>query len=107
LCNYFYEDGTRISARYKCFAEEIGRKTTDSAEKIKKHLKKSHFIYDATEEQFLNKSLHKLDSFLSFSTAVSILEVSILNIFSSMNEVNERRFPTLRPFDYLMGMQRI
>jgi hypothetical protein len=34
--------------------------------KNKKHLKKSHFIYDATEEQFLNK-FHKLDSFLSFS----------------------------------------
>jgi hypothetical protein len=30
----FYEDGTRISANSdKCFAEEIGRKTTDSAEK--------------------------------------------------------------------------
>jgi hypothetical protein len=24
-----------------------------------------------------------------------------------MNEVNERRFPTLRPFDYLIGMQLI
>jgi hypothetical protein len=34
LCNYF-EDGTRISANSdKCFAEEIGRKTTDSTEKI-------------------------------------------------------------------------
>jgi hypothetical protein len=42
--------------------------------KNKKTFKKSHFIYDATEEQFLNKSLHKLDSFLSFSTAVSILK---------------------------------
>jgi hypothetical protein len=101
LCNYF-EDGTRISANSdKCFAEEIGRKTTDSAEK-KKHLKKSHFIYDATEEQFLNKSLHKLDSFLSFSTAVSILKFPFLNIFSSMNEVNEKAFSdskTIRLFN--------
>jgi hypothetical protein len=70
LCNYFY-DGTRISANsdINVFAEEIGRKTTDSAEKNKK-TKKSHFIYDATEEQFLKKT----DSFLSFSTAVSILK---------------------------------
>jgi phytoene desaturase len=104
LCNYFYEDGTRISANrdVNVFADEIGRKTTDSADKIKKHLKKSHFIYDATEEQFLKKSLHKLDSFLSFSTAVSILKFPFLNIFSSMNEVNEKAFSdskTIRLFN--------
>ena len=38
LCNYFYEDGTRISANsdIAVFADEIGKKTTDSAEQIKK-----------------------------------------------------------------------
>jgi len=94
LCNYFYEDGTRISAHsdIAVFADEIGRKTTDTAEKIKKHLKKSKFIYQATEEQFLNKSLHKISSFLSFSTLASILKLPFLNIFSSMNQVNESAF---------------
>jgi hypothetical protein len=74
LCNYFYEDGTRISANSDI---NVLLKKSEEKQPIqlknKKHLKKSHFIYDATEEQFLNKSLHKLDSFLSFSTAVSIL----------------------------------
>jgi phytoene desaturase len=94
LCNYFYEDGTRISANsdIAVFADEIGRKTTDTAEKIKKHLKKSKFIYEATEEQFLNKSLHKISSFLSLSTLTSILKLPFLNIFSSMNQVNESAF---------------
>ncbi len=36
LCNYFYEDGTRISAHsdIDVFAKEIERNTTDSAEKV-------------------------------------------------------------------------
>jgi phytoene desaturase len=94
LCNYFYEDGTQISAHadINLFAEEIERKTNDSAKKIKQHLAKSQFIYNATEEQFLNKSLHKISSFLSISTARALLKLPFLNIFKSMNKVNEEAF---------------
>ncbi len=94
LCNYFYEDGTRISAHkdIKRFADEIDRNTEDSAEKVIKHLNKSKFIYGATEEQFLNRSLHKIGSFLSFKTLTSIVKLPFLNIFSSMNQVNEKAF---------------
>ncbi|UAM99428.1 phytoene desaturase [Polaribacter litorisediminis] len=104
LCNYFYEDGTRISANanINIFAEEIEKKTNDSADKVIKHLKKSEFIHKATEEQFLNKSLHKINSFLSFSTVTSILKLPFLNIFSSMNKVNEKAFidsKTIRLFN--------
>ena len=104
LCNYFYEDGTRISANsdIAIFADEIERKTTDSAVQVKKHLEKSKFIYVATEELFLNKSLHKLRSFVSFSTLVSIVKLPFLNIFSAMNQVNEKEFTdskTIRLFN--------
>lgn len=104
LCNYFYEDGTRISASsdIAIFADEIERKTTDSAEKVKKHLRKSKFIYGVTKEQFLNKSLHKIDSFLSLSTLFSVFKLPFLNIFSSMNQVNKKAFSdskTIRLFN--------
>lgn len=104
LCNYFFEDGTRIYAHSDIhrFAEEIGEKTSDCAKKVKKHLKKSEFIYKATNEQFLNRSLHKIKSFLSFSTFVSILKLPFLNIFSSMHQVNSSRFSdskTIRLFN--------
>jgi phytoene desaturase len=104
LCNYFYEDGTRISASadIDVFADEIERKTTDSAERVKKHLKKSKFIYGTTEEQFLNKSLHKIGSFISFSTIASVVKLPFLNIFSSMNQVNKKAFndsKTIRLFN--------
>jgi phytoene desaturase len=104
LCNYFYEDGTRISAHsdIRKFAQEIDKKTKDSAHQVIKHLKKSEFIHKATEEQFLNKSLHKLSSFLSFSTVKSIFKLPFLNIFSSMHQVNEKTFTdskTIRLFN--------
>jgi phytoene desaturase len=104
LCNYFYEDGTRISANsdIATFAKEIEENTTDSADKVIKHLEKSAFIHKATEEQFLNKSLHKISSFLTFSTLTSIFKLPFLNIFSSMNQVNEKAFTdskTIRLFN--------
>jgi phytoene desaturase len=104
LCNYFYEDGTQISASadIDAFAAEIELKTTDSALKVKKHLKKSAFIYEVTKEQFLNKSLHKVASFLSISTLISVAKLPFLNIFSSMNQVNENTFSdskTIRLFN--------
>jgi phytoene desaturase len=104
LCNYFFEDGTKISANanIEVFAEEIAKKTTDSAASIKKHLKKSKFIYSATEEQFLNKSLHKLSSFLSVSTLLSIFKLPFLNIFNSMDQANRKAFKdskTIRLFN--------
>ncbi|HUH74657.1 MAG TPA: 1-hydroxycarotenoid 3,4-desaturase CrtD [Chitinophagales bacterium] len=104
LCNYFYEDGTRISASsdIDAFADEIERNTTDSAEKVKKHLKKSAFIYKATQDQFLNKSLHKIQSFFSLSTLKAVFKLPFLNIFSSMNQVNENAFKdskTIRLFN--------
>ncbi len=104
LCNYFYEDGTQIvaSADIDNFAAEMELKTNDSAEAVKKHLEKSAFIYDVTHEQFLNKSLHKVTSFLSFSTLIAIFKAPFLNIFSSMNDVNENTFrdtKTIRLFN--------
>ena len=104
LCNYFYEDGTRIEASsdIATFANEIELKTTDSAESVIKHLQKSKFIYQVTEEQFLRKSLHKINSFLSLSTLKSIFKLPFLNIFSSMNKVNESTFTdskTIRLFN--------
>ncbi|WP_299060658.1 1-hydroxycarotenoid 3,4-desaturase CrtD [uncultured Polaribacter sp.] len=104
LCNYFYEDGTQVSANsdINIFANEIANKTEDSSDSVLKHLEKSKYIYNATEEQFLNKSLHKISSFLSLSTLKSIFKLPFLNIFSSMNQVNENAFKdskTIRLFN--------
>ena len=94
LCNYFFEDGTVIhsSANSNKFSQEIENKTIDSSKTIKKHLKKSAFIYNATSTLFLTKSLHKIGSYFSLNTLLSILKLPFLNIFKTMNGANKARF---------------
>jgi phytoene desaturase len=94
ICNYFFEDGTIIKAHADPlkFAQEIENKTTDSKSKVLAHLKKSAFIYQTTNQLFLNKSLHKLKSYLSLNTFVSFLKLPFINPFKTMDEVNKKQF---------------
>jgi phytoene dehydrogenase-like protein len=88
VCNYFYEDGTRISAfadRDK-FAEEMSAKTEDSAESIIQFLEKSKNIYEITNSVFLQRSLHKWTNYLSWRTLKSVLRFPQIDAFRSMNK---------------------
>ena len=92
VCRYFYEDETIIKGwgNSEKFADEIYSKLKIPNNKIIKHLKKSKFIFNATNKLFLEKSLHKISTYLSFNTFKSILKLPFLNINKSMNKVNEK-----------------
>lgn len=94
LCHYFYEDGTRIMAHsdVSTFAQEVAAKTGESEQTVIKHLEKSRFIYDTTSTLFLTKSLHRWQTYASVNTLVSALKIPFLNIFKTMDEVNQIRF---------------
>ena len=91
-CIYFFEDGTKITgySNLKKFAMEVFKKTKTPAKYIFKHLKKSKFIYNATKFIFLEQSLHKISTYISFNTLISFLKIPFLNIFKSMNSVNKK-----------------
>ena len=91
-CIYFFEDGTKITgySNLKKFAMEVFKKTKTPAKYIFKHLKKSKFIYNATKFIFLEQSLHKISTYISFNTLISFLKIPFLNIFKSMNRVNKK-----------------
>jgi phytoene desaturase len=94
VCNYFYEDGTRISAfadRNK-FAEEIAAKTEDSAESIIQFLENSKNIYEITNSVFLQRSLHKWSSYFSWQTFKSLIRFPQIDAFRSMNKSIESYF---------------
>jgi phytoene desaturase len=94
ICNYFYEDGTRIHAFAdpNLFSEEIANKTNDSASSVLDFLKKSAEIYEITNPVFLQRSLHKLRSYLNFGTLKSLFRFPKIDAFRSMNLANEARF---------------
>ncbi len=90
VCRYFYEDGTIIQGwgDGNKFAEEVELKLGVDAKLIKKHLDKSAYIFGATNHLFLEKSLHKIKSYLNPETFFSLFKLPFLNINQSMNDVN-------------------
>lgn len=104
VCRYFYEDGTRINAwadKYR-FAEEIKNNTQDSAASVLKFLDKSADIYNITNHIFLEKSLHKVGSYLNLKTAKSVLRFPQIDPFRTMDQANQAFFKdskTIRLFN--------
>ena len=104
ICRYFYEDGTRINAFADPirFSEEIAAKTSDTAASVIGFLDKSKEIYEITNPVFLERSLHKIRSYLNFRTLKSVFRFSKIDAFRSMNEAVEDRFhdsKTIRLFN--------
>ena len=93
-CRYFYEDGTSIVAHAKAtdFAKEVYEKTRVSKRTIIEYIKHNTFVFNSTSHLFLEKSLHKLTSYLSLKVFYSFLKIPFLNLFSSMNKVNNKKF---------------
>lgn len=94
ITRYFYPDGTQIQAYSdpKAFAQEIANQTSESSINVLNLLTKGAELYDITSHVFLERSLHKLGTYLRLDTLKSILRVHRLNAFQTMNHANEDDF---------------
>jgi phytoene desaturase len=94
ICNYFYEDGTTLSAYpdKEKFATEVQNKLGETKESVYEQLKYSATAYELIGELFMEQSLHKLSNFLNLKTAKAILNIGKLKLNKTMNEVNKARF---------------
>ena len=90
ICNYFYSDGTSLTAYsdVEKFIREAVSKTGVEEKILRNHLNKSRFIFDATSHLFIERSLHKISSYLRFQTFLSILKLPFLDIFKTMDDSN-------------------
>ena len=93
-CQYFWEDGTSLKAYADLhfFAEEVQRILGEPAASIGEALQHSAFIYDSLSPLFMNRSLHKLDTWTNPRALKSYLRMGKLGIFSTMNEANRKQF---------------
>jgi phytoene desaturase len=91
-CNYFWEDGTRLCAfsDKKKFANEVKNKLGVPTHRLLKYLKKAEKKYNLTKTIFLEKSLHKLSTFLTTDTLKAIASLNLFQITKSLNDVNEK-----------------
>ncbi|WP_298542062.1 1-hydroxycarotenoid 3,4-desaturase CrtD [uncultured Aquimarina sp.] len=94
VCNYFYEDGTRFSALAdaKKFANEAGKIFNVEETEVLRYFKNSKLKYDLTSSLFLEKSLHKLTTYLSFDTIKAITRIGSLGINTNLHHLNSNSF---------------
>lgn len=92
VCQYFWEDGDRLTAWADTtrFMLEIERKLYVPGNVLKKALIDSRRKYFATGRIFLEKSLHRLDTWMTKDVAKAVVQIPLLNLFTTMNHVNER-----------------
>lgn len=98
ICRYFYEDGLRLTAKadLNAFAREIETKTQSTAAEVEKFLKKSATIYDVTHKVFLERTLHKLKSYLHWDTLKSVFRFGQIDAFRTQQQANNSFFKDAR-----------
>ncbi len=94
ICNYFWEDGTRfvVSADKNTFVTDLVNTFQVSKDSIENYLTRNEEKYNLTSGIFLEKSLHKLKTYLSFSTLKAFALSYKLDINQSLNETNKVHF---------------
>lgn len=96
ICNYFYPDGTRLSSSSdaETFARELEEKLGEPRRNTLNYLRGIQQIYDLTKEVFLFRSLHRLSTYLRFSTLKSVLQLHRLKVWKTMHQANKEQFVT-------------
>lgn len=94
LCNHFYEDGSRLTAYADedRFAKEITTVTGETSAAIKKHNDNSRGIYNITNHVFLERSLHRLKTYLRWDTFRSIFRLGQIDAMRTMHSANKGFF---------------
>lgn len=102
LCKYFYADGTKLTAYAEAdkFDQEVSKTIGVSPSDIKKHKQNSQNIYNITNHVFLEKSLHRIKTFLSWSTLKSIFKIGQIDAMRTMHKANKSFFKDERAVQF-------
>ncbi|MDB5288470.1 MAG: phytoene dehydrogenase [Mucilaginibacter sp.] len=94
VCKYFYADGTKLTAYAdtKKFAQEIATQTGEPAASVVNYLANSRDIYTITNHVFLERSLHRLKTYMRWDTIRSIFRFRQIDPFRTMHSANSKSF---------------
>ena len=94
VCHYFYKDGTffKASSDTDTFSSDAANIFDVKKNTIDDYFKKSKKKYELTSSLFLEKSLHKISTYLSKDTLKAIFNVRNLDINISLHEYNTSNF---------------
>lgn len=94
VCNYFYDDRTTFSAlaNKEKFAKNAAKTFDVKEEQIIKYFDRSKRKYDLTHTLFLEKSIHKVSTYLSLNTLKAIVNIRSLDISTTLHDYNKSEF---------------
>jgi phytoene desaturase len=89
--HYFWEDGTVFKAKtdQNLFIEDASKVFSEPPHIIKKYLTQSKEKYETTKSLFLEKSLHKVSTYLSKDTIKAIFKIPFLGVMNTLDEENQ------------------
>ncbi len=92
-CTYYWEDGVRLTAYGDTtkFVQEVEQKLGVSSAKLNRYLTRAKKKFDRTRALFLERSLHKWNTFLRKETLVGIARYFSFEIDSTLNQVNQKQ----------------
>ena len=92
-CTYYWEDGVRLTAYGDTtkFLQEVEQKLGVSSAKLNRYLTRAKKKFDRTRALFLERSLHKWNTFLRKETLVGIARYFSFEIDSTLNQVNQKQ----------------
>ena len=94
ICNYFWEDGTRFcaAADKKEFINDLLSTFQVSKYEIENYLEKNRQKYELTSGVFLEKSLHKISTYITTTTLKALLNFYKLDTNKSLDTTNKKSF---------------
>lgn len=104
ICHYFWEDGTtyQMKGSQREIAEDISIIFGEDQDVVNEYLTRAAIKYDSTKSLFLEKSLHRVETYLSSDTLKALRNTPKLDLFSSLHDVNDKTFSnpkTVQLFD--------
>ena len=92
-CKYYWEDGVRLNAYgdNNRFLEEVDNTLGVPKHQLQNYLEQAQKKYNRTVSIFLEKSLHKLDTYLNKATVKGILHLFSYELETTLHKVNTRR----------------
>jgi phytoene desaturase len=94
VCNYFWQDGTKLSAfsDFEAYENEIRFKLNADSKSLRNYFKKAKYRYETTAPVFLEASLHKISNYLRWKTFLGFIRMPFLGLFNSLDAENRRSF---------------
>ena len=94
VCKYFWQDGTNLTAFSDIakLAAEFEQNLSEPKKNIFSALEKSKQKFTITNHVFLEKSLHRISTYLNLATLRSVFMLPKINVFTKMHRQNKLLF---------------